>query len=197
MLIYSFHIYAWLVSLLKIVDQWIRNFIWSGDIMTRKVVTVAWHKVCSPFLEGGLGIKPLRSINAAVSLKLCWNVLTDLGHWASFLRARFLVNGAPSPRCFCSSIWSPIRYNFTAIDDNSAWLLGDGKSINFWTDYWLSAPIVDWLHVPPNLYPFLKAHVSDFINNTFWSFPTEFSHLFPMLAQEIREIHITYQAMRD
>lgn len=108
MLIYSFHIYAWPISLLKTVDQWIRNFIWSEDIMTRKVVAVAWHKVYSPFLESGLGIKPLRSINAVASLKLCWNVLTNSGHWASFLRARFLVNGAPSPRYFCSSIWSPI-----------------------------------------------------------------------------------------
>lgn len=31
-LTYSFHIYAWPISLLKIIDRWIRNFIWSGGI---------------------------------------------------------------------------------------------------------------------------------------------------------------------
>lgn len=29
MLIYSFHVYPWPISLLKMVDKWIRNFVWS------------------------------------------------------------------------------------------------------------------------------------------------------------------------
>lgn len=41
MLIYSFHVYAWPVSLVKQVDNWTRNFIWAGDINTKKIVTVA------------------------------------------------------------------------------------------------------------------------------------------------------------
>lgn len=32
---YSFHVYAWPISLLKQVDGWIRNFIWSRDINAR------------------------------------------------------------------------------------------------------------------------------------------------------------------
>lgn len=53
MLVYSFHSYAWPVSLLKAVDQWIRNFIWSGDTSSKKLLTVAWKTVCSPFDERG------------------------------------------------------------------------------------------------------------------------------------------------
>lgn len=36
MLVYSFHVYAWPNSFLKTIDRWIRNFIWSGDILTKK-----------------------------------------------------------------------------------------------------------------------------------------------------------------
>lgn len=45
MLVYNFHVYAWPISLIKTVDYWVRNFIWSGDISTRKIVTVAWSTV--------------------------------------------------------------------------------------------------------------------------------------------------------
>lgn len=69
MLLYSFQIYVWPVSLLKLLDTWIRNFIWSGSIDSRKIVTVAWNTLCSPFAEGGLGLRSLSSINKAALLK--------------------------------------------------------------------------------------------------------------------------------
>jgi len=39
---YSFHIYMWPRHLLHQLDSSINNFIWSGDIGTRKVCTVSW-----------------------------------------------------------------------------------------------------------------------------------------------------------
>lgn len=57
MLIYSFMVYAWPVCLIKLVDQWVRNFIWSGCVDKRKVATMAWHKVCKPLEQGGFGIR--------------------------------------------------------------------------------------------------------------------------------------------
>jgi len=42
MLVYSFHIYRWPVRLLKMLDKWIRNFNWSGDINTCKICTISW-----------------------------------------------------------------------------------------------------------------------------------------------------------
>ncbi|KAF1894057.1 hypothetical protein Lal_00003974 [Lupinus albus] len=41
MLAYNFHIYVWPSNLIKSLDGSIRNFIWSGDTKTRKIVTVA------------------------------------------------------------------------------------------------------------------------------------------------------------
>lgn len=42
MLIHTISIYAWHVSLLKDLEKCIKNFIWSGDIDKRKLVTVSW-----------------------------------------------------------------------------------------------------------------------------------------------------------
>jgi mannosylglycoprotein endo-beta-mannosidase len=44
MLTYNISIYSWPVSLLKELEKCIRNFIWSGDIATRKLVTISWKK---------------------------------------------------------------------------------------------------------------------------------------------------------
>ena len=35
-LAYSFHMYKWYVSILKQVEQWCRNFIWTGDILKKR-----------------------------------------------------------------------------------------------------------------------------------------------------------------
>lgn len=37
----------------------------------KKMVTVAWKKVCSDYDEGGLGIRSLVCLNAASNLKTC------------------------------------------------------------------------------------------------------------------------------
>lgn len=41
LLLYSFHVYVWPPSLLKHLDNCIRNFVWVGHINKCKVVTVA------------------------------------------------------------------------------------------------------------------------------------------------------------
>lgn len=65
MLLYSFHVYVWPSSLLKHLDNSMRNFIWSGDPTVKKICTVAWHKMCLSFDEGGIGLKSLKALNEA------------------------------------------------------------------------------------------------------------------------------------
>lgn len=106
MLIYSFHIYSWSLSLIKQLDQWIRNFIWSSNVETRKLVTVAWHKLCSPIHEGGFGIRSLRSINEAAMLKRCWELLSSSCDWATLLRSRVIKRNSFISYGISSSIWA-------------------------------------------------------------------------------------------
>jgi hypothetical protein len=66
-----------------------RNFIWSGDINKKKLVTVAWKKVCTPLAEGFLGLRSLLRLNEAANLKLCWDLLLFEEDWAIILKKRF------------------------------------------------------------------------------------------------------------
>jgi hypothetical protein len=131
MLVYSISLYSWPAALLKDIEKCIRNFIWSGDIDQRKLVTVSWKKICRPVSQGGLSIRSLTSLNAASNLKLCWNILNSDTSWAKLLRDRVLRNRRTIHHHIYSSIWSSAKDEFQTIMDNTSWLLGDGKNINF------------------------------------------------------------------
>jgi len=70
LLAYSFNLYKWLVSLLKQVEQWCRNFIWTSDILKKDIATINWARICSPLENGGLKIINLHHENNAYLLKL-------------------------------------------------------------------------------------------------------------------------------
>ncbi|XP_045822398.1 uncharacterized protein LOC123915305 [Trifolium pratense] len=171
MLIYSFHIYAWPQMLLKKIDRWIRNFIWSGDINTKKVCTVAWSKVCRPFAEGGLNIRSLRRINDSLMLHLCWKFLSCNDQWAVMCRARFLKWGQPLNTFLKSSVWHGIKRHVTSVKNNSRGLIGTGNDIAFWLDTWLHTPWAELFHFPPSSYYLFNAKASSFIENGTWNIP--------------------------
>jgi len=66
-----------------------RNFICSGDLDTRKLVIVSWKTICTPILEGGLGIRLLKNLNEASNLKLYWELLYSKNHRLFFLEVEF------------------------------------------------------------------------------------------------------------
>jgi len=70
MLLHTILIYFRLVALIKESERWIMNFIWSGDVMQRKLVTVSWAKCCQPLCEGGLSLRSISALNEAAKLKL-------------------------------------------------------------------------------------------------------------------------------
>ena len=63
MLLHSFSVYQWPSSLLRSLSRCARNFIWSGDVTSKKIVTVSWCHICAPKNEGGLGLRDIFSLN--------------------------------------------------------------------------------------------------------------------------------------
>jgi len=118
-----------------------RKLIWSGDVNQRKLVTVAWSKVCSPLKEGGLGIRSLTKINEDANL--CWELSQSNFHWAQFLRSRVLQRKSPISYHIFSSVWSSIKHKFSEVSQNTSWNLGNGQFINFWKDSWCGEPLVN------------------------------------------------------
>nr|KYP63322.1 hypothetical protein KK1_017891 [Cajanus cajan] len=88
MLIHSFQVYKWIISLLKLIEYWFRNFLWFGSIYCSKPNTIPWHVVCSDVDECGHGIRSLVDINNTYMLKLCWNFVKGGKYWASVLASR-------------------------------------------------------------------------------------------------------------
>ncbi|CAL0303089.1 unnamed protein product [Lupinus luteus] len=191
MLIFSFNIYAWPATLLNHLDKCIRNFVWSGNIKVRKLVTVAWKNVCLPLKEGGLGIRSIKKMNHAAMLKLTWEMLHSNQEWARFFRNRFSHTPNPSNIYFKSSNWPAIIANWHIVHMNSVWIIGDGQRTDFWIDNWLGEPLIDTLNIPWNLQHNLKASVADFINDHSWIIPQSLSALYPQLPALISSTSIS------
>lgn len=190
MLNHSFLVYAWHVSLIKEVNEWIMNFIWGRDIQNRKFVTVAWHKVCKPLSEGGLGLRSLRSINNAAMLKLCWNLFSSSNQWSVLLRARVLRNRTVINHHISSFIWPGLKPYVTTVLNNSSWLIGNGSEIDFSNDCWLAKSLVDCLGISAEMHNSLQAKVSDFIDEDGWCIPAALLQNFPQLLQLLKNCHM-------
>jgi len=119
------------MKLLKEVESWIRNFIWSGDIAKRKLVTVSWKKTCKTFAEGGLGLRSLTTLNDSTNLKLCWDLLNFKEDWDILIRSKVLRGRRVISHHIYSSIWCSVKSEFSTIQSNSVWQVGSGDNINF------------------------------------------------------------------
>ncbi|GMN58413.1 hypothetical protein TIFTF001_027513 [Ficus carica] len=97
-----------------------KNFLWTGNIEKRKLVTAAWEKTCLPEKEGGLGVRSLEYTNAAFLKKLVWRVLSEDSLMADFMRKK-CVKGSrqikTGPVTF--SIWPYVRDHYCALLEES------------------------------------------------------------------------------
>lgn len=197
MLVHSMSVYSWPIALLKDIDKWCRNFIWSGDIDKRKMVTVAWKKLCKPMDEGGMGLRSTISLNEASNLKLGWDMLNSMEPWATALRGRVFRNRKPIAYHIHSSLWCSIKSEFSQIIENSSWLLGNGKKINFWSDSWCGSTIGERLSIPNHILSHLSARVNDLIIGHQWFIPPTLQELFPQLYLILDQISIPIVPLED
>jgi len=124
MLVYSFHVYFWPRRLLRLLDSWLKKFIWSGDVLSKKVCTVSWSVMCRHWSEGGLDIKLTRLLNEALILKLAWELIAKDTQWSILFKKRYFSNGRPITHHFKSSVWSGIKAVVGTSLENSRWIVG-------------------------------------------------------------------------
>lgn len=129
--IHSIIVYLWLVSLLKDLEKYSRNFIWSEDVFKRNMFTVAWKNICMPYSKGGLGIKSIVYLNEASNMKLCWDFIHSLVPWDLFLQCKVLRSTRSIGNHIHSSIWSNIKQYYNMIYGLSSWHVQIDASINF------------------------------------------------------------------
>lgn len=159
MMVHSISIYSWPIALLKEVESWIRNFIWSGNIANRKLVTVSWKKLCKPYSEGGLGLRSLITLNEATNLKILWDLKNSNEDSALLLRSQVFRGKRVITHHIFSSLWSSIKSEVSTLENNCRWIIGNGKNINFWLDSWCDRPIVSILNLSDHVHCNLTARV--------------------------------------
>ncbi|XP_030924679.1 uncharacterized protein LOC115951656 [Quercus lobata] len=59
-------------SLCNELNSLIRNFWWGQRERERKLAWIAWEKMCTPKVEGGMGFKDLKAFNLALHAKQRW-----------------------------------------------------------------------------------------------------------------------------
>ncbi|GAV64875.1 hypothetical protein CFOL_v3_08390, partial [Cephalotus follicularis] len=74
----------------KECEKLMRRFLWGGKGNSFKLSLVKWSKVCLPWQEGGLGIKPMKSWNQALLLKQIWNLLNDHSLWVQWCKLNLI-----------------------------------------------------------------------------------------------------------
>ncbi|KAL6206588.1 hypothetical protein ACLB2K_023836 [Fragaria x ananassa] len=196
MLLHSFSTYLWPSSLIKYLSTCARNFIWSGDVGIKKIVTVSWSQICAPKDEGGLGLRHLKSLNLAALLTMGWRVLTANSALGVFARSRFSISHHMKSRYLCSSLWHGLRVSLPILFQNSKWLIGDGNSVNFWSDKWLDVPIVDKLHITISS-AHLSSTVAAFISDQNWVLSARFCQAFPDLVKDIMLVPLPTESTND
>ncbi|KAL6139472.1 hypothetical protein ACLB2K_057776 [Fragaria x ananassa] len=196
MLLHSFSTYLWPSSLIKYLSTCARNFIWSGDVGIKKIVIVSWSQICAPKDEGGLGLRHLKSLNLAALLTMGWRVLTANSALGVFARSRFSISHHMKSRYLCSSLWHGLRVSLPILFQNSKWLIGDGNSVNFWSDKWLDVPIVDKLHITISS-AHLSSTVAAFISDQNWVLSARFRQAFPDLVKDIMLVPLPTESTND
>ncbi|KAL6142125.1 hypothetical protein ACLB2K_060408 [Fragaria x ananassa] len=191
MVVYSFQIYEWPVNLLRRLEVWCRNFLWSGSMDKHGVPLMAWKTCCAPMDEGGLGLKQLVVLNRSLLLKNAWEIYSSTSEGCSFLRNRFWRNGALRRSYASSSIWSIIKRFWQQVIDNGCWLLGSNSQVAFWKDNVIGRLLNAYFGANVNI---MKNTVSDFIHDGNWNLPPLLQLHFPDICEIISRVPIAFDS---
>lgn len=131
-----------LVSLCKRIQSAVTRFWWDSNDGSRKMAWVSWSNMTQPKGCRGLGFQDFQSYNKAFLAKLSWRII----HNPSCLMSRMLTGKYCMDSTFLqvqnrtaeSHGWRSVLIGRDLITSNSGWAVGNGASINAWTDPWLS-----------------------------------------------------------
>ncbi|KAL8144149.1 hypothetical protein V2J09_017181 [Rumex salicifolius] len=120
------------------LDQLCKNFIWRSTESRRRMHKIAWAEVTKPKALGGLGIKSMEELNLAMLGKVGWRFLMDeTNTWVEINKMKYIRNNGGSI-AQGTQIWKGIRKGVQeVITKGTKWLLGNGLTIQFWSNTWL------------------------------------------------------------
>ncbi|KAG6538552.1 hypothetical protein ZIOFF_003676 [Zingiber officinale] len=177
------------LEVLKKLEGVFASFFWSSVGHDRKVHWVAWKDICRPKQEGGLGIRRLSEVGAALAMKLWFRFREQSTQWARFLRRSYC--GAVDPgvvtlRSNASPSWRRMIQTRAVAERQIGWIIGQGH-LSFWHDRWMErGPLSEWCTVqgPPDV------RVGRFLADGSWSQEILQRVLPSSVAEEVTEVQL-------
>ena len=77
-LMYTMNCFKLLDSLCNELNSLMRNFWWGQREKESKLAWIAWEKMCTPKVEGGMGFKDLKAFNLTLLAKQGWRISQDI-----------------------------------------------------------------------------------------------------------------------
>jgi len=185
------------------LDRINREFFWKNSSSRKGIPLIAWDKICYPKKFGGLGLRKTAAVNLAFLAKLAWKFLTTPGNlWVQMISAKY---GNPDRFFTCKTrqsdswVWKCILRLRPFIKQGLRWKLGNGKSINFWTDAWcLDVSLENKLGLDLSTLPDANCKVCDFITpGKQWDTAKLTQALPPDLVQAVQGIPIPVTDIPD
>ncbi|XP_024009751.1 uncharacterized protein LOC112084866 [Eutrema salsugineum] len=130
-------------SLCHRIQSALTRFWWDDKRGKKKMCWIAWSKLTRGKGQGGLGFRDISCFNDALLAKQGWRILTK----PDCLLARILLgkycNGSNFLDCVCpasaSHGWRSLLIGRDLLRDHLGWSIGNGKSVNVWSEAWLSS----------------------------------------------------------
>ncbi|KAJ4843752.1 hypothetical protein Tsubulata_044099 [Turnera subulata] len=125
-----------------------REFLWGGTVQRKRINLVAWDKVLTPKIHGGLGVEDLSLKNRCLLYKWFWRYSMEEEHlWRQLIYAKYgLHTQAMSPSfnlAKASPLWRHVVRSGEGIGPGTGSLqsgmtlqLGRGDRASFWIDPW-------------------------------------------------------------
>ncbi|KAG7563755.1 Endonuclease/exonuclease/phosphatase superfamily [Arabidopsis suecica] len=131
----------------KLVNQLsaqIRRYWWSSSKEKGKIPWIAWNQMTKLKQHGGMGFRDLHKFNIALLAKQSWRILKEPDSLLSrvikakyYSRATLMeANLGHRP----SHAWRSIFQGTQLLKQGLQWRVGDGRTINVWSDQWLDNP---------------------------------------------------------
>lgn len=140
---------------------------WSQNGNENKIHWLAWEKLTLSKKQGGLEFRDLHLFNMAMLARQAWRLLvTPDSLCGRVLKAKYFPDGNIlhyRPGKGISYTWRSILKGVELLNEGLIWRVGNGESINIWSDPWLSHDITRKVATPRGNSP---ARVSELIDPT-------------------------------
>ncbi|XP_042499782.1 uncharacterized mitochondrial protein AtMg00310-like [Macadamia integrifolia] len=127
-------------SMYKSLDYTSRSFFWSNGT-SRQTPTIAWSTICQPKNMEGLDIKKSTVMNLALLAKKGWELLVHPSSlWHSLMKKKYFPHSTfLHAKCPVTASWGwkSICLSRDILLQGAFHIIGDGQSINPWSDYWI------------------------------------------------------------